>query len=102
MSISKEPKTSKKVKKLLKPEQKIVELLVSRFFFVAFTIRVQVEKEEIKQEFEMETIKIKQSDLKLRNEMHFNIQRNTRVQIYKNKKKYDRNVEKRNYRRNYL
>lgn len=71
-------------------------------FFVAFTIRVQVEKEETKQEFEMETIKIKQSDLKLRNEMHFNIQRNTRVQIYKNKKKYDRNVEKRNYRRNYL
>lgn len=51
----------------------------------------------------METIRIniKPSDLTLRNEMHFNVQRNTRAQVYKNKKKYDRNVDKRNYRRDF-
>ena len=47
------------------------------------------------------TITIRPSDLTLRNEMHFDVQRHNRVQVYKNKKKYDRNVDKRTYRKDY-
>ena len=37
-----------------------------------------------------EKITIKPDYSKLRNELHYNIQLNTRVQIYENKKKYNR------------
>lgn len=46
-------------------------------------------------------INIKPSDLHLRNEMHFGVQKNTRMQIYKNRKAYDRKVDKRNWRKEY-
>ena len=35
-------------------------------------------------------IKIKAEDLTLRNEMHFNVQRNTRANIFRDKTKYTR------------
>lgn len=47
------------------------------------------------------TITIKPSDLILRNEMHFDVQRRNRAQVFKNRKKYDRNVDKRTYRKDY-
>lgn len=42
-------------------------------------------------------MKIKARDL--RNEMHFEVQKNTRMQIYKDRTKYDRNREKSNLRK---
>ncbi len=47
------------------------------------------------------TISIKPSDLHLRNEMHFNVQRNNRMHIYKNRKAYDRKADKRSWRKEY-
>lgn len=41
-------------------------------------------------------IKIKQSDLNIRNEMHFDIQRATRAQIFKDKTKYTRKLKHKN------
>lgn len=42
-------------------------------------------------------MKIKAKDI--RNEMHFEVQKNTRMQIFKDRTKYDRNREKQNLRR---
>ena len=46
-------------------------------------------------------ITIKPSDLTLRNEMHFDVQRTNRAHIYRNRKHYNRNIDKQNYRRDF-
>ena len=45
------------------------------------------------------TIKIKPSDLHLRNEMHFEVQRDTRMHIFNSKKAFNREAFKRETRR---
>ena len=44
-------------------------------------------------------IRIKPSDLHLRNEMHFEVQRNTRMHIFNSKKAFNRNSMKKETRR---
>ena len=41
-------------------------------------------------------IKIKPDDLHLRNEMHFEVQKRTRMQIFRNRKKYSRKKKHKN------
>lgn len=41
-------------------------------------------------------IHISQNDLNLRNEMHFNVQRTTRANIFRNRKKYTRKKKHKN------
>lgn len=61
---------------------KFLKLLVDFSFLKCYNLRV----EEMK-------MKIKGRDL--RNEMHFEVQKRTRAQIWKDKTKYDRKREKR-------
>ena len=44
------------------------------------------------------TIRIKASDLHLRNEMHFDVQRETRMHIFNNKRAFNRDAFKRETR----
>lgn len=43
-------------------------------------------------------ITIKAEDLKLRNEMHFEVQRRTRANVFRNRKKYSRKRKHRHQR----
>jgi hypothetical protein len=43
-----------------------------------------------------ETIKVKVDQTKLPNKMHFDVQRTTRVQIFRNRKKYTRKTKHKN------
>lgn len=44
----------------------------------------------------MEHIKVKVDQTKLPNKMHFEVQRTTRVQIFRNRKKYNRKQKHKN------
>lgn len=44
----------------------------------------------------MEHIKVKVDQTKLPNKMHFDVQRTTRVQIFRNRKKYTRKTKHKN------
>lgn len=44
----------------------------------------------------MEHIKVKVDQTKLPNKMHFDVQRTTRVQIFRNRKKYNRKTKHKN------
>lgn len=44
----------------------------------------------------MEHIKVKVDQTKLPNKMHFDVQRTTRVQIFRNRKKYNRKMKHKN------